>query len=154
MQIGRGTPARQRFGKGASYARHRIARLMHELQPEVADAGVAATVPDARRPPAPPRRTRCCGSPRRPSPDGPGRWNRAVPRDALARTAAIAIAGAGGKEAAEDAVLGVEHGQVLIDDGLDLIRARAASQFRDLGGVQIVRRRQSRQAAAKKLVSR
>ena len=41
-------------------------------------------------------------------------------RDAVffAGAAAIAIAGSGGEKAAEDAVLGVEDGEVLIGDGL------------------------------------
>ena len=41
----------------------------------------------------------------------------------FAGAAAIAIAGAGGEEAAEDAMLGVEDGQVLVGDGLDAFAA-------------------------------
>ena len=48
----------------------------------------------------------------------------------LARAAAIAVAGAGGKEAAEHAVLGVKHGEVLVDDRLDFVRARCAARAR------------------------
>ena len=57
----------------------------------------------------------------------------------LARAAAIAIACAGRKEAAEDAVLGVEYGEVLIGDGLDVRGAGLAREFGHLRGVEIVR---------------
>ena len=60
----------------------------------------------------------------------------------LAGTSTIAIAGSFGQEAAEDAVLGVKHGQMLIGDGLDVLRADAESQRRNLRGVQIVSRSQ------------
>ena len=56
----------------------------------------------------------------------------------LAGTAAIAIAGPGGEEAAEDAMLSVEDGKVLVDDGFYTLRAGAASELADLGGVEIV----------------
>ena len=69
----------------------------------------------------------------------------------LAGAAAIAIAGAGGKEAAEDAVLGVEDGQMLVGDGFDPACARAARQLGDLRGVQIVRRREALEAELEKL---
>ena len=50
----------------------------------------------------------------------------------FARAAAIAIAGAGGKEAAEDAVLGVEHRQVLIHHGFDASARRWRAPGRPL----------------------
>jgi hypothetical protein len=61
-------------------------------------------------------------------------------RDAVffARSSAIAIAGSGGEEAAEDAVLGVKHRQVLVGDGLDPLAAHLARQVGHLRGVQIV----------------
>ena len=65
-------------------------------------------------------RTPCCGSPRRPSRDARGRRRRAARRTCvLARASAIAVAGAGREKSAEDAVLGVEHRQVLVGNGLD-----------------------------------
>ena len=51
--------------------------------------------------------------------------NPAARPGVFARAAAIAIAGAGGKEAAEDAVFGVEHGQVLVGDGFQVLRTDA-----------------------------
>ena len=47
----------------------------------------------------------------------------------FAGAAAILVAGAVGEEAAEDAVLGVEDGQVLAGDGFDMLRARVARQI-------------------------
>ena len=61
-------------------------------------------------------------------------------------TAAIAIAGSLRQEAAEDAVLGMKHRQMLIGDGLDSIRTDAQRECRDLRGVQIVGRSQTLQA--------
>ncbi len=69
----------------------------------------------------------------------------------LAGPAAIAIAGSGRKKAAEDAVLGVKHGEVVVDDGLDLIRTGALGELGDLRGVQIVRGRDAVETAGKKL---
>jgi hypothetical protein len=60
----------------------------------------------------------------------------------LARAAAIAVARAGRKEAAKDAVLRVEHGQMLIRYGLDSIRPGAARQVGHLRGVEVVGRGQ------------
>ena len=55
----------------------------------------------------------------------------------FAGTAAILVARAGGEEAAEDAVLGVEDGQVLVSDGFDPVASDFARESRDLRGVQI-----------------
>ena len=96
---------------------------MHELQAEVADAGGA------------PGFQVQAGLLRFGAEDGVaaadvGHHRMRAPggiaqRDAVlfAGTAAIAIAGAGGEEAAEDAVLGVEDRQVLVGDGLDALAA-------------------------------
>ena len=53
----------------------------------------------------------------------------------FAGAAAIAIAGAVREEAAEDAVLGVEHGQMLVGDGFDILRADGEGERRNLRGV-------------------
>src|SRR5262245_35107994 len=52
--------------------------------------------------------------------------------------AAITIARAGREEAAEDAVFGVEHRQVLVDDHLEWIATDLPRKFGDLLCVQIV----------------
>ena len=53
---------------------------------------------------------------------------------------AIAVRRAGGKEAAEHAMLGVEDGQMLIRDGFQTLWADGPGQSGDLLGVEIVRR--------------
>ena len=70
--------------------------------------------------------------------------SRSATRVLFARTAAIAIAGSGREEAAEDAVLGVEDGQVLVGDDLNACRRRVAGEFRNLSGVQVVGGREPR----------
>ena len=72
----------------------------------------------------------------------------------LARPAAIAIAGAGGKEPAKDAVFGVEHGQMMVGDGFQPRRIDAAGQRGDLRGVQIVRGREAAQSHREQQVGR
>src|SRR5262249_3317639 len=57
----------------------------------------------------------------------------------FAGPAAIAVTGAGGQKAAEDAVLGMENGQVLIGDGLDTTAADLAGEIGDLFRVEVVR---------------
>ena len=64
----------------------------------------------------------------------------------FAWTAAIAIRGAGGKESAKDAMLGVEDGQMLIGDGFQPLRANGSGQCGNLRGVEIMRRGEARQA--------
>ena len=105
-------------------ARHLRGGFVRELEPEMADAGARASRPDAG------------GFLRFGAEDGIAAADvghhrmraagRIAQRHAMlfARAAAIAIAGAGRKEAAEDAVLGVEHRQVLIGDGFDAVRRR------------------------------
>ena len=101
----------------------------------------------ARWPPALRLRRRCCGSRRRRC-TGCARpaSSRSATRVGFAGAAAIAVAGAGGEEAGEDAVLGVEDGQVLIGDGFDAIGAGFAGQFGDLGAVEVVGRSEEREA--------
>src|SRR5260370_14823260 len=70
----------------------------------------------------------------------------------LARSAAIAVARAGGKKAREDAVFGMEDGQVLERDCFDRARADLARQRRHLLGVQLVRGRQTREAKLKEQI--
>ena len=53
----------------------------------------------------------------------------------FAGAAAVAVAGAGREEAAEDTVLGVEDGEVLIGDGFQILRADREGQARYLRGV-------------------
>ena len=48
----------------------------------------------------------------------------------FAWTAAIAVGGSGGKESAEDAMLRVEDGQMLIGDGFQPLRANGSGQSR------------------------
>ena len=62
---------------------------------------------------------------------------------------AIAVSSAGGKESAEDAMLGVEDRQMLIGDGLHPLRANGSGQRGDLRGVEIVRGREPRQTQFK-----
>ena len=56
----------------------------------------------------------------------------------FARASAIAIACTGGEEAAEDAVLGVEDGQMMECDGLEAASPPMAREIGDLRGVQVV----------------
>ena len=56
----------------------------------------------------------------------------------FAGSAAILVRGAGGEEAAEEAVLGVEDGEVLVGDDLDAGSAQGVGKSRDLGGVEVV----------------
>ncbi len=62
----------------------------------------------------------------------------------LTRPAAILVACSARQKSAEHAMLRMEHRQVLIRDGLDILRARIARQIRDLRRIQIVRRREPR----------
>ena len=61
-------------------------------------------------------------------------------RDAVffAGAAAVAVAGALREEAAEDAVFGVEHGQVLVGDGFYILWADGEGERGYLRGVQFV----------------
>src|SRR5258706_13335498 len=68
----------------------------------------------------------------------------------FAGPAAIAIAGALRQEAAEDAVLGVKHRQMLVGDGLDICCADAEGERCNLRGVQIVGRSQPLEAEIQK----
>ena len=72
----------------------------------------------------------------------------------LAWPAAIAVAGTARKKPAEHAMLGVEHRQMMVGDYLDPLRTRSSRQVRHLRGVQIVGRRDTGQAHAKKQVGR
>lgn len=56
----------------------------------------------------------------------------------LAGAAAILVGSAFREKAAEDAVFGMENGEVLVGDGLDLLRADVAGEGGDLGGVEVV----------------
>src|SRR5579863_7084851 len=72
--------------------------------------------------------------------DGMGAAARVAQFDAMlfAGASAIAITGAGGEEAAEDAVLGMEDGEVLVGDRLDFSGTSADRQVSDLRGIEIV----------------
>ena len=63
--------------------------------------------------------------------------------------AAIAIAGSGGKKAAEHAVLGVKDGQMLIGDRFEFVAPDQPGERGDLRGIQIVGRREAREAERK-----
>src|SRR6185369_9895991 len=56
----------------------------------------------------------------------------------LAGVAAILVARARREKAAEDAVLGVKDGQMLVGNHLDQLRPQLTGQSLDLGGIQIV----------------
>lgn len=64
----------------------------------------------------------------------------------FAGAAAIKIAGACGEEAAEDAMLGVEDGQVLVGDELDASGIGGAGDLDDLFRVAIVSGRETLEA--------
>src|SRR4051812_2811005 len=72
----------------------------------------------------------------------------------LAGAPAVAIAGAGGKEPAEDAMLRMENRQVLVGDSLDPVAPNLASQLADLSGIQVVGGSKRRESQGKEFGSR
>jgi hypothetical protein len=56
----------------------------------------------------------------------------------FAGAAAVLEGGAGGEEAAEDAVFGVEDGEVLVGDGFEGGAAECEGELGDLIGVEVV----------------
>ena len=71
------------------------------------------------------------------------RWCPAAPHDAARK---------GGRN--RESLLGMEHRQVMIGDGLDSLRAGVVRQLRDLRGIQVVRLRQPLQAALQQILRR
>src|SRR5476651_2304675 len=125
----RGTAAVERIAERLRDRRHLSPRFMREFQPELVDAGGAPVVEMS------------AGFLRLGAEDGIAaayvghHRMRAACRVAqchtvlLAGAAAVAIAGAGREKPAEDAVLHVEDGEVLVGDRLDEIGARVAREL-------------------------
>ncbi len=70
----------------------------------------------------------------------------------LARGAAVPLVLALGQEAREDAVLGVEDGQVVVGDDLEARRGGGGGQGGELGGVEVVAWGEATQAGAEEEV--
>ena len=111
--------ATEKVRKRLADAGHLFRRLMDKLEPEM---------PDSRREPLGQMEARLLrfGAKYSVAAADVGHYRmraaRGIPqRDPvfLARPSAIAIAGAGGKESAKDAVFGVEYGQVMVGDGFE-----------------------------------
>src|SRR5437879_500738 len=67
----------------------------------------------------------------------------------LARPAAVFVAGACGKEAAKDAMLRMEDRQMLIGDHFELTVPDCTPEIRDLGCIEVMRRREPLKAKIK-----
>lgn len=145
-QFTRRLPVGQGCGESAGNLRHLFTRLVDKVQAEMAYPHTAPCVQVLAG-------RLCLGSEHGVAAAHVGHDRVRAPLDIaqchamfLTRVATVLVAGALRQKAAEDAMFGVEDGEMLVGHDLDPVRADVRGQRGHLRGVQVVGGRQARQA--------